>query len=195
MSRRLPADGVPRTGMTSSEGRVESPRANSSLGPDAASVWKASVPGTGLLYWPAGGGVRAPRGRATIPPGGGGAKRAPVAGRAANGFEDGRGVKGSDAGDEANGDALDWEPVARPGCKGEKGPPSAAGAGGATRGGPKPGAAAEGTGGVEPAAGDWGAGPTGGMGAAGPRPAGDAGGDGARGGPAAGRMTVTAPMT
>ena len=128
MSRRLPGEDAARTGKASSEERVESPRASSSLGPDDTSGLKASVLGTGLVYWLGGGGVPVPRGRATNPPGGGGASRAPVAGRDANGLEAGRGVKGSDPGGEEN-----WL----------EGPLEPAGSGDATRGGPKPGTAAE----------------------------------------------------
>ena len=68
-------------GTMSSEGRVASPRASSSLGPDETSAWKASVPGAGLLYWLAGGGVRVPaRERPMGDPAGGGASHVPLPG-------------------------------------------------------------------------------------------------------------------
>jgi hypothetical protein len=197
MSRRLPADGVPRTGTMSSEGRVASPRASSSLGPDETSAWKASVPGAGLLYWLAGGGVRAARERPMGDPAGGGASHVPLPGPDSAGFEAGRPAKGSVP--TRPWLAPGWEPAALPGCSGA--PPVTEGSGGATRGGPKPGEAAAIPDGTETGAGVA-AGRSardmvmaGDMGAPRPRPAGEDICDEARGGPAAGRMTVTAPMT
>ena len=200
MSRRLPADGVARIGKTSSEGRVGSPRASSSLGPDETSELKASVPGTGLVCSPTGGGVRVPRERPVGDPAGGGASHAPLLGRTTPGVEAGWGAKGSDpVGGAKNGREPGWEPAALAACKGAKAPPAEAGSSGATSGGPNPGAAAASADAAEPggtaAAGQSprDAGAAVGMSAAGPWPAGT--GDGARGGLAAVRMTVTAPMT
>ena len=144
MSRKLPADGVPRVCTTSSEGRVESPRASSSLGPDDdTSAWKASVAGTGLGCWLAGGGVRVPaRERPVGEPAGGGANHVPLLGGATPGVGAERGAKGSDPGGEEPRLEPGCAPGRLPGCRGAKAPPAEAGSGGATRGGPKPGAAA-----------------------------------------------------
>jgi len=201
MSRRLPADGAPRTGTTSSEGRVASPRASSSLGPDETSERKASVPGTGLVYWLAGGGVRVARERPVGDPAGGGANHEPLLGCAMPGVEAGCGEKRSDFGCDENWPEPGRDPAALPDCSGAKEPPVPAESAGATRGGPKPGAADAAAGGTETGVG-FGAERSardmvmaGDTGAAGLRPAWAGICDDARGGPAAGRITVTAPMT
>jgi hypothetical protein len=178
---------------------VASPRANSSLGPDETSEWKASVPGTGLVYWLAGGGVRVARERPMGDPAGGGASHVLLFGPDAAGFEAGRAAKGSVPGGAEPWLEPGWDPAALPDCAGA--PPATEGPGGATRGGPKPGEAVAIPDGTEPEVGVA-AGraardmvTAGGTGAPGPRPAGEDICDEARGGPAAGRMTVTAPMT
>jgi hypothetical protein len=73
ISRRLPADPDDRVGKVSSDRLLESPRASSSLGPDATSEEKASVPGMGLALLLPGDGVRVPRMREPAVPSGGGA--------------------------------------------------------------------------------------------------------------------------
>ncbi len=198
MSRRLPADGAARVCTASSEGRVESPRASSSLGPSETPALNASVPGTGLACWLAGGGVREPRERPIGDPAGGGASQVLLLGCATPGVGAERGAKGSDPGGKEPWPEPGWEPVRD--CLGEKWPPAEDGSVGATRGGPKPGAAASADR-AEPGAGAvaWRSARdmeiAGGAGATVPRPAADCEADGARGKPAAGLMTVTAPMT
>ena len=185
ISRKFPADCVFRTGTTSSEGRLASPRASSSLGPDDTSARKASVPGTGLVYWLAGGGVRVARERPMGDPAGGGASHVPLE---AGEFEAGSAEKGSEPEGAEPWLEPGWETARLRAC-------------GATRGGPKPGAAAAAVDGTETAEGDAAGrsdrdmGMAGGIGAAGPRPVTAGICDEARGGPAAGLMTVTAPMT
>jgi hypothetical protein len=132
---------------------LESPRANSSLGPSETSPLNASVPGTGLVCWLAGGGVREPRERPTGDPAGGGANHVLLLGCATPGVGAERGAKGSDPGGEEPRLEPSWEAFTLPGCMGAKGPPAEAGSGGATRGGPKPGAAAAVAEGNEPGAG------------------------------------------
>jgi hypothetical protein len=183
ISRKFPADCVFRTGTMSSDGRVASPRASSSLGPDDTSARKASVPGTGLVCWLAGGGVRVARERPMGDPAGGGASHVPLEGGE---FEAGSAEKGSEPGGAESWLEPGWETAGLRGC-------------GATRGGPKPGAAAaDGTetgGGVAAGRSTRDMFMAGGKGAAGPRPVAAGICDEARGGPAAGLMTVTAPMT
>jgi len=197
MSRRLPADCVFLTGTTSSEGRVASPRASSSLGPDETSAWKASVPGAGMLYWLAGGGVRVARERPMGDPAGGGASHVPLD---SAGFGAGRAAKGSVPGGAEPWLEPGWEPATLPDCDGANEPPVTAEPGGATSGGPKPGEATAIPDGTETGVGVAAGRSTrdivmaGDTGALGPRPAGEGICDEARGGPA-GRMTVTAPMT
>ena len=173
---------------------MASPRASSSLGPDDTSARKASVPGTGLVGWLAGGGVRVPRERPMGDPAGGGASHVPLE---AGEFEPGSAEKGSDPGGAEPWLEAVWDTAGLRVFTGA--PPVTAGLGGVTRGGPKPGAAAAAAEGTEEGVAAWRSdrdmGIAGGTGAVGPRPVGPGICEEARGGPAAGLITVTAPMT